>query len=168
MLSNVHHSHHYGREEEEQPREPHPSQLPRQEEDEQPLQHSAPLLLSGRAAGSGRAIVEEELSAVTAAHLLPVQAGSAQEGVQWVQEFAQDTQREASTDSTRDALWNPAGVLKAKRNPGLLAKTVKISVPYSPAGGGWVPAVVARSVHCGTWKYTMAGSQKGCNSGTAI
>lgn len=89
MFSSVRHSQHYGREEQEQLREQRPSQLPRQEEDEQPSQHSPP-------------------------RFLPLLAGSAQEGVQQAQGLAQGTQREATTHCTRDASCYSA-VLEAAR-----------------------------------------------------
>ena len=127
-------------EEEEQRGEQNPTQPPAQEEEE----HSAPLLLP-------------------LPLLLP--AGSAQEGAQEAQAFAQDVPTDATTV---DAPCSPAEVPEPKKKPGFLAKTVfctifsLVLVPVL-AVGGCLQLYEALSVQRTMWKYTMAGSQKGCN-----
>ena len=139
------------REEEEQPEEQDPSELPQAEEDEHMLEHSAPLLLPLP---------------------LPLAAGCAQEDAQQAEEFAPDTRTEASMHCSRDATCNAADVPEPAKKPGLLAKTLFCTV-FSPvlvpvlAVGGCLQLCEALSVQRTLWKYTMAGSEMGCNSGTA-
>ena len=135
--------------EEEQPREQDPSELPQEEEDEQMSEHSAPLPLPLPQ---------------------PLPAGSAQADL-GAHQAQEDMQTEA-TAGCSDASCNAADVPEPKKKPGFLAKTVFCTI-FSPilvpvlAVGACLQLYEALSVQRTMWNYTMAGSQTGCNSGTA-
>lgn len=99
--------HHHGKEEEQQ-WEQSPSHHGK--EDKQLSEHFAPPILP---------------------LALPLAAGPAQEAVQQVQGYAQDTQGDASTHCIRDAACNPAQLPPAKAKPGILAKSL-FCIVFSP------------------------------------